>query len=226
MYLLAVQEMFRLRNYFFGDLGIRVSYFEIYCGKLYDLLNNREQITAREDSKQNIQIIGLSKTVVQSIEEVVDMISKGNSLRITSTTGKNNESSRSHAILQFEIFYQMNSVGLFSFIDLAGNERGADTFGHTQQTRIDGAEISKSLLALKECIRCLDQDKKHIPFRGSKLTMVLRDSFIGDCRTIMIGNISPANVNSEYTLNTLRYADRVKELKNEKVKKRNDLMLP
>lgn len=99
VYLLAVQEMFWLRNYFFGDLGIRVSYFEIYCGKLYDLLNNREQITAREDSKQNIQIIGLSKTAVQSTEEVVEMISKGNSLRITSTTGKNNESSRSHAIL-------------------------------------------------------------------------------------------------------------------------------
>jgi kinesin family protein 2/24 len=87
------------------------------------------------------------------------------------------------------------------------------------QTRIDGAEISKSLLALKgtwlnaECIRKLDQDLKHIPFRMSKLTMILRDSFIGNCKTVMIGNVSPNFCNCEYTLNTLKYADRVKELK-------------
>jgi kinesin family protein 2/24 len=79
--------------------------------------------------------------------------------------------------------------------------------------RIDGAEINKSLLALKECIRALDQDKNHTPFRGSKLTLVLRDSFIGNCKTVMIGNISPGSSASENTLNTLRYADRVKELK-------------
>ena len=79
--------------------------------------------------------------------------------------------------------------------------------------RLDGAEINKSLLALKECIRALDQKNNHTPFRGSKLTLVLKDSFTGDCRTVMIGNISPCASNSENTLNTLRYADRVKELK-------------
>lgn len=74
--------------------------------------------------------------------------------------------------------------------------------------RMEGAEINKSLLALKECIRALDQDKRHTPFRGSKLTQVLRDSFVGDSRTCMIATISPNNPNSEHTLNTLRYADR------------------
>lgn len=69
---------------------------------------------------------------------------------------------------------------------------------------------------MKECIRALDQEKKHAPFRGSKLTLVLRDSFVGNCRTLMIGNISPSIINSEHTLNTLRYADRVKELRREK----------
>lgn len=59
--------------------------------------------------------------------------------------------------------------------------------------RIDGAEINKSLLALKECIRALDQNKVHTPFRGSKLTLVLKDSFTGNCRTVMIGNISPCS---------------------------------
>ena len=78
---------------------------------------------------------------------------------------------------------------------------------------MDGAEINKSLLALKECIRALDQDKKHTPFRGSKLTLVLKDSFTGNCKTLMIGNISPCSSSCEHTLNTLRYADRVKELR-------------
>jgi len=79
---------------------------------------------------------------------------------------------------------------------------------------MDGAEINKSLLALKECIRALDMDKRHLPFRGSKLTMVLKDSFTGEnCKTLMIANVSPTFSCCEHTLNTLRYADRVKELK-------------
>ena len=100
-----------------------------------------------------------------------------------------------------------------TFIDLAGSERAADVTDQNKQTRMDGAEINKSLLALKECIRAIDQDKKHTPFRGSKLTLVLKDSFTGNCRTVMIGNISPGCGSCEHTLNTLRYADRVKELK-------------
>ena len=100
-----------------------------------------------------------------------------------------------------------------SFIDLAGSERGADTVDNNKQTRTEGAEINKSLLALKECIRALDLDKKHLPFRGSQLTKVLRDSFTGNSRTTMIANVSPANSCTEHSLNTLRYADRVKEMK-------------
>lgn len=100
-----------------------------------------------------------------------------------------------------------------SFIDLAGSERGADTMNTNKKTKMDGAEINKSLLALKECIRALDLDKKHTPFRGSKLTQVLKDSFVGNSKTTMIANISPASSCCEHTLNTLRYADRVKELK-------------
>lgn len=102
-------------------------------------------------------------------------------------------------------------VGRLSFIDLAGSERGADTYDNDKRVRIEGAEINKSLLALKECIRALDGDARHVPFRGSKLTEVLRDSFIGEqARTIMIANVSPSSLSVEHTLNTLRYADRVK----------------
>jgi kinesin family protein 2/24 len=103
--------------------------------------------------------------------------------------------------------------GKMSFIDLAGSERGADTMNTNKQTKMDGAEINKSLLALKECIRALDLEKKHLPFRGSKLTQVLKDSFTGNSKTTMIANVSPASSCCEHTLNTLRYADRVKELK-------------
>ena len=98
-------------------------------------------------------------------------------------------------------------------IDLAGNERGADTNSANRQTRMEGAEINKSLLALKECIRALGRKGAHLPFRASKLTQVLRDSFIGDkARTCMIAMIGPCLSSCEHTLNTLRYADRVKEL--------------
>lgn len=78
---------------------------------------------------------------------------------------------------------------------------------------MEGAEINKSLLALKECIRALDNDQGHIPFRGSKLTEVLRDSFVGDSRTVMISCISPNAGSCEHTLNTLRYADRYFSMK-------------
>lgn len=119
------------------------------------------------------------------------------------------DSSRSHAILQINIRTGSKVTGKLSFIDLAGSERGADVVEHHKQTRIDGAEINKSLLALKECIRALDLNKHHTPFRGSKLTLVLKDSFMGNCKTLMIGTISACNKDAEHTLNTLRYADRV-----------------
>lgn len=133
---------------------------------------------------------------------------------MTSQNATNADSSRSHAILQIIIKDGKKMFSKISFIDLAGNERGADHMDQSKQTKIDGAEINKSLLALKECIRALDQGKGHTPFRGSKLTMVLKDSFVGFCKTVMIGNVSPNVAAAENTMNTLRYADRVKELKN------------
>lgn len=228
LYLLAANDLFgALATPAFAGLTALTSYFEIYCGKIFDLLNGRKLLSAREDAKQNIHIVNLRRVPVAGVNQLFELINCGNGVRVTSTTGKNTDSSRSHAVLQIRLFREKKQAGLFSFIDLAGNERGNDTVDHDEKTRLDGAEISKSLLALKECIRDLDQNSKHIRFRGSKLTMVLRDSFMGDSKTIMIGNISPGAGNTEYTLNTLRYADRVKELrKDPKDRSRDELMLP
>ncbi|KAE8691369.1 Kinesin-13A [Hibiscus syriacus] len=170
----------------------------------------------REDGKQQVCIVGLQEYRVLDVETIQELIDRGNATRSTGTTGANEESSRSHAILQLVIKRSADGsekkparlVGKLSFIDLAGSERGADTTDNDKQTRMEGAEINKSLLVLNECIRALDNDQGHIPFRGSKLTEFLRDSFVGDLRTVMISCISPSSGSCEHTLNTLRYADR------------------
>ncbi|XP_038999833.1 kinesin-like protein KIN-13B [Hibiscus syriacus] len=218
----ASRDILRLMHHTYRNQGFQlfVSFFEIYGGKLYDLLGDRKKLCMREDGKQQVCIVGLQEYIVSDVETIKELIEKGNATRSTGTTGANEESSRSHAILQLAVKRSVDGngskpprlVGKLSFIDLAGSERGADTTDNDKQTRMEGAEINKSLLALKECIRALDNDQGHIPFRGSKLTEVLRDSFMGNSRTVMISCISPSSGSCEHTLNTLRYADRVKSL--------------
>ncbi|XP_036116187.1 kinesin-like protein KIF24 [Molossus molossus] len=216
LYALAAKDIFRQlevsqpRRHLF----VWISFYEIYCGQLYDLLNRRKRLFAREDSKHVVQIVGLQELQVDSVELLLEVILKGSKERSTGATGVNADSSRSHAIIQIQIKDSAKrTFGRISFIDLAGSERAADARDSDRQTKMEGAEINQSLLALKECIRALDQEHTHTPFRQSKLTQVLKDSFIGNAKTCMIANISPSHVATEHTLNTLRYADRVKELK-------------
>lgn len=218
----ASRDILRLVNHTYRGQGFQLyfSFFEIYGGKLFDLLNDRKKLCMREDGSKQVCIVGLQEYKVSDVETIKELIERGNATRSTGTTGANEESSRSHAILQLVVKRSVDGsetkpprvVGKLSFIDLAGSERGADTTDNDKQTRMEGAEINKSLLALKECIRALDNDQGHIPFRGSKLTEVLRDSFVGNSRTVMISCISPNAGSCEHTLNTLRYADRVKSL--------------
>ncbi|XP_067840844.1 kinesin-like protein KIF24 [Heptranchias perlo] len=195
-------------------LFIWISFYEIYCGQLYDLLNSRKRLFAREDGNHVVQVVGLREIQVEGVKSLLEVISWGSKARSTGASGINTDSSRSHAIIQIQLKDPADRiVGRISFIDLAGSERAADTRDSDKQTKLEGAEINQSLLALKECIRALDQEHAHTPFRQSKLTLVLKDSFIGNSKTCMIANISPSHVSTEHTLNTLRYADRVKELK-------------
>ncbi|KAM6470673.1 kinesin-like protein KIF24 isoform 1-T2 [Liasis olivaceus] len=216
LYALAAKEIFRQLETTQArkDLHVWISFYEIYCGQLYDLLNGRKRLFAREDSKHIVQIVGLREVQVNTVNLLLEVILKGGKERSTGATGVNSDSSRSHAIIQIQIKDPANRVfGRISFIDLAGSERAADAKDSDRQTKMEGAEINQSLLALKECIRALDQEHAHTPFRQSKLTQVLKDSFIGNSKTCMIANVSPSHIATEHTLNTLRYADRVKELK-------------
>ncbi|KAF3850916.1 hypothetical protein F7725_012688 [Dissostichus mawsoni] len=187
---------------------------------VFDLLNRKTKLRVLEDGKQQVQVVGLQEKDVKCTEEVLKLIEVGNSCRTSGQTSANAHSSRSHAVFQIILRRKGKMHGKFSLIDLAGNERGADTSSADRQTRLEGAEINKSLLALKVCrldgcckIAGLGRNKPHTPFRASKLTQVLRDSFIGEnSRTCMIATISPGMTSCENTLNTLRYANRVKEL--------------
>ncbi len=211
IYALAARDILKHKS---PDVRCEVSFYEIYAGKLYDLLNNRLRLKPLEDNRGNVVITGLTEHGVTDVREIMYLVASGNRVRSCGSTGANDSSSRSHAVLVLQLKNSKGKpVGKFSFIDLAGSERGADTQDCDRQTRMEGSEINKSLLALKECIRALDQKSRHVPFRGSKLTEVLRDSFVGNSRTVMIGAVSPASGNCEHTLNTLRYADRVKQLK-------------
>lgn len=223
LYALAATDLFaKIARGGQQSTGVAVSFYEIYMGKLYDLLNERSLVHARENGKQKVVIAGLTEQRVATAAELLQTVGQGLLVRRSGSTSANCDSSRSHAVLQIllknvEQEKEGRSAPVLSrltFVDLAGAERAEENLGTDRQSRMDGAEINKSLLALKECIRAMDQDKDHTPFRGSKLTQVLKESFVGDnCRTVMIANLSPASSASEHCLNTLRYADRVKELR-------------
>ena len=224
----AIENIFQI----FSELGKKmktkfifyISFFEIYLGLLYDLLNNRNKVMALEDKNQRVQIYGLIEQQVESPKEMKSIIDFANRVRTTHNTVTNETSSRSHAICNFIIKIQNQNYekeyAKLSLVDLAGSERATETQSNDKNRLAEGAEINKSLLALKECIRALDARKAkgnnehHVPFRNSKLTLVLRDSFLGKddlCRIIMISCISPSNHSANHTINTLRYSMRLKE---------------
>jgi kinesin family member 2/24 len=211
LYLLAAGDLF-------GRLGagqqLCVCFYEIYCNSLFDLLNRRHPIVLREDANRRVNICGVVWRTVDTVDELWQLVKAGMEQRRTGSTSANEHSSRSHAVLSIRIkdSAHLDFMGTINFVDLAGSERAADTAANDRLTRLEGAEINKSLLALKECIRALDEKKRHVPFRGSRLTEVLRDSFTGNSKTVMIATVSPSAYNQEHSNNTLRYAFRVKGL--------------
>ena len=182
---LAIDSIFNNAQKNKLNLEFYISFYEIYAGRLYDLLNDKNKLSVLEDKNQRVQIYGLEERNVRTPEEMRDVIDLANSIRTTHNTVTNETSSRSHAICNIVIKERESEeiYGKLTLVDLAGSERAQETQSNEKSRRAEGAEINKSLLALKECIRALDSRKsgnseQHVPFRASKLTLVLRDSFI------------------------------------------------
>ena len=209
---MAVDRLFNLAKKHKG-VKFQMSFYEIYGGRVYDLLNKGKRVQILEDGNNNVQIQGILEREARNPQEMHEIIEYGHEARTTHATVANNTSSRSHAICQIYITKGSKFMGKLILCDLAGSERAQDTQSNSRQRRLEGAEINKSLLALKECIRAMNSKQTHIPFRASKLTLALRDSFKAEnirSKIVMIACVCPGSSSSDHTINTLRYADRLK----------------
>lgn len=203
---------------------ISLSYLEIYNETIRDLLvpgGSKQGLMLREDANQAVSVAGLSSHHPRDVQEVMDMIVKGNEYRTISPTEANATSSRSHAVLQINVAQkdrnadvnEPHTMATLSIIDLAGSERASATKNRGERL-IEGANINKSLLALGSCINalCDVRKKNHVPYRNSKLTRLLKFSLGGNCKTVMIVCVSPSSAHFDETQNTLRYANRAKNI--------------
>ncbi|KAJ3050176.1 Kinesin-like protein kif19 [Rhizophlyctis rosea] len=207
--------------------SVSLSYLEIYNENVRDLLSGKpDYLELREDAR-GVVVAGITNVGVESPEEVLTWLRRGNKCRTQEATGANEVSSRSHAVLQLKekvtVTCKMlnkfgkivERLGKLSMIDLAGSERAAETKNRGMRM-VEGANINRSLLALGNCINALgDTSKrgKYVNYRDSKLTRLLKDSLGGNCRTVMIANISPSSSNFDETQNTLKYAYRARSIK-------------
>ena len=208
--------------------NITLGYIEVYNEQVYDLLGGSGKVLAvREDQERGIVVVaGMREQPVCSYEEVTDFMLQGNRNRKTEATMANSVSSRSHAVLQLTLRRTILRLDThketvieskLSLIDLAGSERASATNNRGARLH-EGANINKSLLALANCINALSEnagsDKKlNVKFRDSKLTHLLKSSLEGNCNLIMIANINPSDSTYEDSNNTLKYANRAKNIK-------------
>lgn len=203
---------------------LSLSYLEIYNETIRDLLvpgGSKAGLMLREDSNQAVTVPGLSSHHPRDVQEVMDMIVQGNEYRTVSPTEANATSSRSHAVLQVNLALkdrnadvnEPHTMATLSIIDLAGSERASVTKNRGERL-VEGANINKSLLALGGCINalCDRRQKAHVPYRNSKLTRLLKFSLGGNCKTVMIVCVSPSSAHFDETQNTLRYANRAKNI--------------
>lgn len=223
---LTMQELFE-RISEIGDekhTEISLSYLEIYNETIRDLLvpgGSKQSLMLREDANQAVSVAGLTSHHPQNVQEVMDMIVRGNEYRTMSPTEANATSSRSHAVLQINVsqkdrnadINEPHTMATLSIIDLAGSERASATKNRGERLQ-EGANINKSLLALGSCINalCDPRKKNHVPYRNSKLTRLLKFSLGGNCKTVMIVCVSPSSQHFDETQNTLRYANRAKNI--------------
>ncbi|KAL8492277.1 hypothetical protein ACS0TY_023779 [Phlomoides rotata] len=219
---------------------IRVSFIEIFKEEVFDLLDQkttgpaRVPIQIRERVSGGITLAGVTESEVGTKEEMASYLLQGSLCRATGSTNMNSQSSRSHAIFTISMEQKRMNHSLagddvgddvlmakLHLVDLAGSERAKRTGADGTRFQ-EGIHINKGLLALGNVISALGDDKKrkeggHVPYRDSKLTRILQDSLGGNCKTVMIACVSPADTNAEETLNTLKYANRARNIQNKAI---------
>jgi len=212
-----------------GDTSVtlKVGFIEIHKEEIRDLLRPKSAVTLRDAPDGGVALVGAREKEVRTIEEMAKALRDGSNARATAATGMNDRSSRSHAI--FTIHVETVSAGAdapgdvtrakMHLVDLAGSERAKRTKAEGARLQ-EGIQINKGLLALGNVISALGDDKRrrakgaHVPYRDSKLTRLLQDSLGGNSRTVMVACISPADANLDETLNTLKYANRARNIVN------------
>ncbi|KAM7166525.1 kinesin-like protein KIF27 isoform 2-T3 [Macrochelys suwanniensis] len=239
----AIQELFQsISENHNIDFSVKVSYIEVYKEELRDLLEletSMKDLHIREDEKGNTVIVGAKDCQVESVDEVMSLLESGNAARHTGTTQMNEHSSRSHAIFTISICQQRPAqspknvdaaqdsslrsgqiiASKFHFVDLAGSERVTKT-GNTGERFKESIQINSGLLALGNVISALGDPKRksvHIPYRDAKITRILKDSLGGNAKTVMITCINPSSSDFDESLNSLKYANRAKNIRNKPV---------
>ena len=201
---------------------VRCSFVEIYNEEVRDLLgDNSKKLDIRENPKKGTFIKDLNYVTIKDTDDTEKCLNKGNKNRHVGHTSMNDQSSRSHSL--FTVYLEIEEKGedgngriksgKLNLVDLAGSERVGKT-NATGQTFDEGKKINLSLTALGNVIDALSSNRKHIPYKDSKLTRLLADSLGGNTKTVMFANVSPASYNYDETLGTLRYASRAKLIKN------------
>lgn len=203
------------------------SFFEIFNERVYDLLSSEsleKSLAVRED-RNRVYVEGLTEVEVRSTQDAENLLAKGLANRHVASTNMNRTSSRSHAIFVLSVKTEhVTSDGLrkirtskFTLVDLAGSERQKSTA--TMGNRLKEASmINKSLLCLGHVINALvDKENgrdRHVPFRNSKLTFLLKDTWGGNSKTCLVATVSPSGVAQGETISTLTFAQRAKLIKN------------
>nr|XP_008101463.1 PREDICTED: kinesin-like protein KIF27 isoform X2 [Anolis carolinensis] len=240
----AIQEIFQIifENHNV-DFTVKVSYIEVYKEEVRDLLEletSMKDLHIREDEKGNTVIVGTKDCQVESVDEVMSLLETGNAARHTGTTQMNEHSSRSHAVFTITICQQRQPVqaqkntnsgpdssqssgqlivSKFHFVDLAGSERVTKT-GNTGERFKESIQINSGLLALGNVISALGDPRRksaHIPYRDAKITRILKDSLGGNAKTVMITCISPSSSEFDESLNSIKYANRAKNIRNKPI---------
>ncbi|XP_058551564.1 kinesin-like protein KIF27 isoform X3 [Neofelis nebulosa] len=231
----AIQEIFQnISENSSTDFNIKVSYIEVYKEDLRDLLEletSMKDLHIREDEKGNTVIVGAKECHVENADEVMSLLEMGNAARHTGTTQMNEHSSRSHAIFTISIcqveknteaaedgswYSHRHIVSKFHFVDLAGSERVTKT-GNTGERFKESIQINSGLLALGNVISALGDPRRkssHIPYRDAKITRLLKDSLGGSAKTVMITCVSPSSLDFDESLNSLKYANRARNIRN------------